>query len=89
MPQLGELHLGGNKLTHIDAFRALHAKNIKLAGNPWHYGEELSWMGKEDMAIEREGAFLQLQLVFTEWLSLTWVNDYFSHIVYVLVVCFV
>ena len=53
MPQLGELHLGGIKLTHIDVFRSLYERKIHLAGNPWHCGEELSWMGEEDMAIER------------------------------------
>ena len=53
MPQLDELHLGGNKLTHIDDFRALYVRKMHLAGNPWHCGEELSWMGEEDMAIER------------------------------------
>ena len=53
MPKLYILVLDGNKLTHIDDFRSLNVRHVNLMSNPWHCGEELSWMGEEDLGFER------------------------------------
>ena len=53
MPALRQLHLNGNALKHIDDFRNLYVKDINLRHNPLHCGEELSWMGEEDMGFEK------------------------------------
>ena len=53
MPKLHFLLLDGNRLTHVDDFRSLNVRVILLENNPWHCGEELSWMGEEDLGFER------------------------------------
>ena len=53
MPKLGRLYLNGNKLTHFGDVRSLHISTINLSSNPLHCGEELSWMGEEDLGFER------------------------------------
>ena len=52
VPKLRYLILRGNELTTIDDFRIYYKKNIRLAGNPWHCGTSLSWMGEDDMPFE-------------------------------------
>ena len=53
IPKLDYLNLYENNLTHIDDFRTLFKGVIDLRRNPWHCGEDLSWMGEEDMRFER------------------------------------
>ena len=53
MPKLERLYLYGNKLTHFGDVRSLHISIIDLKYNPWHCGEELSWMGEEELGLER------------------------------------
>ena len=53
MPKLDVLSLSGNKLCHIADLRGFDLGHLHLLNNPWHCGEELSWMGEEDMDFER------------------------------------
>ena len=53
MPKLEHFYIHANKLTHIDDVRSVLISDINLMFNPWHCGEELSWMGEEDMGFER------------------------------------
>ena len=53
MPKLYYLNLCNNELNHIGDLRRRNVSVIILRGNPWHCGEELSWMGEEDMGFER------------------------------------
>ena len=53
MPKLEHLYVYGNKLTHFGDVRSLHISTINLRSNPWHCGEELSWMGEEEVGLER------------------------------------
>ena len=47
------LNLHENNFTHIDDFRTLFKGLIDLRRNPWHCGEDLYWMGEEEMRFER------------------------------------
>ena len=53
MPKLEHFYINDNEITHIGDVRSLHIREINLRFNPWHCGEELSWMGEEDMGFER------------------------------------
>ena len=53
MPKLNAFYIHANNLTHIDEVRSLDIGIINLKANPWHCGEELSWMGEEDFGFER------------------------------------
>ena len=53
MPKLDYFLLSGNQLTHIDDLRGFDIRILNLRNNPWLCDEELSWMGEEDMELER------------------------------------
>ena len=52
LPQLRNLYIHGNKLTHVEDFRSYYMGIINLGANPWHCDGKLSWMGEEDMDFE-------------------------------------
>ena len=53
MLKLSTFTISNNLLTYIDDFRPYYNKYISILGNPWHCGSELSWMGEEDNAFEK------------------------------------
>ena len=54
MPKLFQLTLHLNEIRHVDDFRNISGKEIRLVDNPWHCGAALSWMGEEDMEFEHD-----------------------------------
>ena len=54
MPQLYDLNLYANKITHFEDFRNFSTETIHLGDNPWHCGAAISWLRKEYMEFERD-----------------------------------
>ena len=54
LPKLRCLNLCRNNLTYMYDFRNDYVGKIGLLKNPWHCGPQISWMGEDNNAFERD-----------------------------------